>query len=65
MNELSIDETVEYESTKQELDRIYDHIADRCILRSKARWYEEGEKASKHFLTLTKISVIQGRFLRN
>ena len=33
MNELSIDETVEYESAKQELDRIYDHITDGCILR--------------------------------
>ena len=27
MDELSIDETVEYESAKQELDRIYDNIA--------------------------------------
>ena len=54
MNELSIDETVEYESAKQELNRIYDHIADGCILRSKARWYEEGEKASKYFLSLEK-----------
>ena len=49
MNELSIDETVEYESAKQELDRIYDHIADGCILHSKAWWYEEGEKASNIF----------------
>ena len=32
MNELSIEETVEYESAKQELDRIHDHIADGCIL---------------------------------
>ena len=32
MNELSIDETVEYQSAKQELDRIYDHIV-YCILR--------------------------------
>ena len=52
MNELSIDETVECESAKQELDRIYDHIADGCILYSKALWYEEGEKASKYFLSL-------------
>ena len=52
MNELSIDENVEYESAKQ--DRIYDHIADECILHSKARLYEEGEKASKYFLVFRK-----------
>ena len=59
MNELSIDETVEYESAKQELDRIYDHIADGCILRSKAWWYEEGEKASKYFLSLEKRNKVK------
>ena len=54
MNELLIDETVDYESAKQDLDRIYDHIADGCILRPKIRWYEEGEKASKYLLSLEK-----------
>ena len=35
MNELSIDETVEYESAKQELDGIYDHVADGCRIALK------------------------------
>ena len=67
MNELSIYDTVEYKSAKQELDRIYDHIADGCILRSKARWYEEGEKASKYFLSLEKRNKVESciRRLRN
>ena len=67
MNELSTDETVEYESAKQELDRIYYHIADGCILRSNARWYEEGEKASKYFLSLEKRNKVKSciRRLRN
>ena len=67
MNELSIDETVEYKSAKQELDRIYDHIADGCILCSKAQWYEEGEKASKYFLSLEKRNEVKSciRRLRN
>ena len=67
MNKLSIDETVEYESAKQELDRIYDHIADGCILRSKARWYEEDENASKYFLSLEKRNKVKSciRRLRN
>ena len=59
MNELSIDETVEYDSAKQELDRIYDHIADGSILRSKARWYKEGEKASQYFLSLEKRNKVK------
>ena len=63
MNELSIDETVEYESAKQELDRIYDHIADGCILCSKARWYEEGEKASQ-YLSLEKRNKVKSCFRR-
>ena len=67
MNELSTDETVEYESAKQELNRIYDHIANRCILRSKARWYEDGEKASRSFLSLEKRNNVNSciRRLRN
>ena len=59
MNELSIDDTVEYESAKQELDKIYDHTAHGCILRSKARWYEKGEKASKYFLSLEKRNKVK------
>ena len=44
----------EYENAKAELEKIYDHIAEEIILRSKSQWYEEGEKASKYFLTLEK-----------
>ena len=38
------------------MEKIYDHITDGIILRSKAQWYEEGETASKYFLTLEKNS---------
>ena len=44
----------ECENAKAELEKIYDHIAEGIILRSKSQWYEEGEKASKYFLTLEK-----------
>ena len=40
---------------KVELEKRYDHITDDIILRFKAQWYEEGEKASSIFLTLEKI----------
>ena len=55
-----IDETVEYESAKQELDRISDHRADGCILRSKARWYEEG-KRFKIFIAFRKKGIKSNR----
>ena len=44
----------EYDNAKVELEKIYDHIAEGIILRSKSQWYEEGEKASKYFWTLEK-----------
>ena len=50
----SADDLADYEEAKVELEKIYDHITDGIILRSKAQWYEEGEKASKYFLTLEK-----------
>ena len=51
---LSADDLADYKEAKVELEKIYDHITDGIILRSKAQWHEEGEKASKYFLTLEK-----------
>ena len=31
---------------------IYNHITDGIIFRSRARWFEEGEKSTKYFLSL-------------
>ena len=42
-----------------ELEKLYDRIMDGIILRSKAQWYEEGEKASKYFLTLEKTGKLK------
>ena len=50
----SQDEFADYEESKIELEKKYDHITDSIILRSKAQWYEEGEKASKYFFTSDK-----------
>ena len=50
----SQDEFSDYEEAKTELEKIYDNVMDSIILWSKAQWYEEGEKASKYFLTLEK-----------
>ena len=44
----------EYEQAKSELEEIYNYITEGIILRSRAVWYEKGEKSSRYFLTLEK-----------
>ena len=43
-----------YNSIKNELDAIYDHIAEDIRIRSKCDWYEHGEKSNKKFKNLEK-----------
>ena len=56
VNSSSISDTLvaDYEGAKTDLENLYNYIADGAILRSKVRWYEEGEKCSKYFLLLEK-----------
>ena len=42
----------ELEMLKMEYDSIYEQIAKGAIIRSKATWYEKGEKSNKYFLNL-------------
>jgi len=35
-----------------EYDRHYEYIAQGAIIRSRANWYEQGEKNNKYFLNL-------------
>ena len=44
----------DYLSSKAFLDNLIDERTNGAILRSKAQWYEEGEKSSKFFLNLEK-----------
>ena len=44
MSEALLTELEEPKRTQAELENLYDYIADGAILRSKVRWYEEGEK---------------------
>ena len=59
----SEDELRDLENAKVELEKIYDHITNGIMLRSKAQWYEEGKKASKYFLHWRKISSVEERDL--
>ena len=44
----------DYEAATSELEGIYNYTAEGVILRSRAMWYELGEKSTKYFLTLEK-----------
>ena len=51
----SSDETrKEYEDCKNRPESFYDNITKGLILRSKAEWYEKGEKSNKYFYNLEK-----------
>ena len=43
-----------YSSTKNELEKYEEEILQGTIIRSRAKWIEDGEKCSKYFLQLEK-----------
>ena len=49
----------EYYSLKAKLEKISNRKIKGTILRSKARWYEHGEKNSKYFLNLEKRNFLR------
>ena len=48
----STDNLNRLEILKTEYDLQYEYIAQGAIIRSRARWYEQGEKSNKYFLNL-------------
>ena len=53
-----IDATPENRKLKIELDEIAVQKTKGSIIRSRARWYELGEKCNKHFFHLEKIEKL-------
>ena len=45
---------VEVERVRLELQKISEHKTKGAIIRSRARWYEHGERNSKYFVNLEK-----------
>ena len=52
--------SAEYINCKNQLEEIYDDIAEGAEIKSKYQWYEEGEKSTKFFLNLNKRKATQG-----
>ena len=56
---LSCDKNIEeHHRYKDDLDEIYDNIAEGVNIRCKCQWYEEGKKSTKCFLNLEKKAKI-------
>ena len=51
---LDEDNLSKYNSIKNELDVIYDHITEGMRIRSKCNWYEHGENSKHLFFNLEK-----------
>ena len=49
----------EYYTLKEKLEKVSNKKIKGTILRSKARWYENGEKNSKYFLNLEKGNILR------
>ena len=49
----------EYENSKSWLENWHEEYTKGAILRSKAQWYENGEKSTKYFLNLEKNNSIK------
>ena len=43
---------LQLETTKSEYNSLYDYIIQGNVIRSRANWYERGEKSNKYFLNL-------------
>ena len=46
--------TMQMEGYKQEMEKLIEYKTKGSIIRSKTRWYNEGEKNTKYFLGLEK-----------
>ena len=43
---------LQLETTKSGYNSLYDYIIQGNVIRSRANWYERGEKSNKYFLNL-------------
>ena len=51
---------LELETKKRELELLIEYQTKGAIVRSKSRWYNEGEKNTKYFLNLEKRHCKRG-----
>ena len=47
----------EHEKITEQLEKIYKAKCQGSIIRSRVKWFEEGEKNSKYFMSLEKKNL--------
>ena len=47
------------ENVRNEYELFYEHLLRGAIIRSRATWFEQGEKGNKYFLNLETYKIIQ------
>ena len=47
------------ENIRNEYELFYKHLLRGAIIRSRATWFEQGEKSNKYFLNLETYKIIQ------
>ena len=50
----------QYQNSKNELEKMHNELTEGYILRSKCKWYEDGEKSIKLCLDFERKKAIQG-----
>ena len=50
--------------SRLELEKIIEFRTKGAILRSKTRWYNEGEKNTKYFLNLENDTISRGQLVK-
>jgi len=53
------------EILQSKYDRHFDYLSKGAIIRSRASWYETGEKSNKYFLSLESCNLIESNIEEN
>ena len=57
---LSTENMKKLEILKMEYDTLYGYITQGAMVRSRAKWYKQGEKSNKYLVNVENVNAIPG-----